>query len=33
MKYVDEDTHLFVLGGKENIFRENRLYFPEISHT
>lgn len=29
----DEDTTLFVLKDKENIFKGNELYFPELSHT
>ena len=29
----DEDDVLFVLKGKENIFAEEKLLFPEIAHT
>jgi len=32
-KYFDEDTHLFVLSGKENVFSCDKLYVPDISHT
>ena len=29
----DDDDALFVLEGKENIFSEEKLMFPEIAHT
>lgn len=32
-RFVDEDTHLFVLKGKEDIFANDRLFIPELSHT
>ena len=32
-KYEDEDTHLFVLNRKENLFSNQKLYVPDISHT
>lgn len=32
-EYIDEDTHLFVLEGKENIFQKAKLYVPDVSHT
>lgn len=32
-EYIDEDTHLFVLKEKENIFHNAKLYVPDISHT
>ena len=32
-KFIDIDTHLFVLQDKENIFTNQALYIPDISHT
>lgn len=32
-KIEDEDNALFVLRGKENIFADEKLMFPEIAHT
>jgi hypothetical protein len=32
-KNTDDDTTLFILKGSENIFKENQLLFPLISHT
>lgn len=32
-KIEDDDDALFVLKGKENIFAEEKLLFPEIAHT
>lgn len=29
----EEDNHLFVLNGKENIFRDNKVMFPMLSRA
>lgn len=31
--FKDEDTTLFVKAGKENVFKENKLMFPILSHA
>lgn len=32
-EYIEEDTTLFILEGKENKFKENKLIFPILSHA
>ena len=32
-EWIEEDTTLFVLEGKENVFLTDRLMFPLLSHA